>query len=147
AAATKVRNAATDMRARLPQEISAVAGEPSAAVRSGLLTLRSAGASAVARFAWTWSGAGAGVTWLEGGAPQASPKPVAAAATAATPSPPTTRLVEVGLTPAVADVLGAHVGDHLTVKGPTRGLVHAVVSGPYRPVDSTDPLWTTVAGL
>ncbi|PVU83541.1 hypothetical protein DDP54_11690 [Cellulomonas sp. WB94] len=150
AAATKLRTAATDMRARLPEEVGALTGEPSAVVRSGRLTLRSADASAVARFAWFWSAAGAGVTWVEGGAPQASPPPADASATTATtsdPTPPPARLVEVGLTRVVADVIDAHVGDHLTLKGPTRGLVQAVVSGIYLPVDRTDPLWTTVDGL
>lgn len=147
AAATKLRSAATDMQARLPEEVKGVTGKPSAAVRSGPLTLRSADASAVARFTWVWSAAGAGVTWVEGGAPQASPQPADVSATAADPAAPRTRLVEVGLTRAVADVIHAHVGDHLTIKGPTRGLVQAVVSGIYLPVDSTDPLWTTVTGL
>jgi len=153
-AATKLRNAARDMRARLPHELASVTGEPLASVRSERVTLRSADASAVARFAWISSATGAGVTWVEGGVPQASPErePSATTTGAATaaddvPAAPLIRLVEVGLTRAVADVIGAHVGDHLTLKGPTRGLVEAVVSGIYLPVDGAAPLWATVTGL
>ncbi|MGV8977591.1 MAG: FtsX-like permease family protein [Cellulomonas sp.] len=150
AAATKLRNTANDMRARLPAEIAGVTGEPSAAVRSGRLMIRSGDQSAVARFAWLWSTADVGVTWVEGRAPQASPPPAEQGepGTATTePVAPRVRLVEVGLTRADADAIGAHVGDQISITGTTRGIARAVVSGIYAAADSADPLWTTVPGL
>ncbi|RYV51943.1 FtsX-like permease family protein [Pengzhenrongella frigida] len=150
AAVTKIQNAAGVLTDSLPREVRAVTGDPSAALVSGRVTLRSAQSAeggAVARFVWLWRAGTVGVTWVEGAAPQASPAPVEEAPETADGGAPPVHLVEVGLTRAGADAVGAQVGDHLTIIGPTRGLAHVVVSGIYRPVDAADPLWTTVPGL
>ncbi|MGV8966889.1 MAG: FtsX-like permease family protein [Cellulomonas sp.] len=146
-AATKLQNAAADLQRSLPRELQGVTGEPSATLLSGGLTLRTGTGAAVARFAWLWRARAVGVTWVEGLAPQASPLPVEVSATATDDPPAPALLVEAGITRAGADAIGAQVGDHLAISGPTHGPVEAVISGIYRPTDRRDPLWTSVPGL
>ncbi|QTE31161.1 FtsX-like permease family protein [Pengzhenrongella sicca] len=151
---TRLQDAAAAVQGKLPPEVGAVTGDPSAALLSGRITVRSAPGGvpggAVGRFVWLWRADAVGVTWVEGEAPRASVpvvEPEDTVGEIAEDAPQPVHLVEIGLTRAGADALGARVGDHLRIVGATRGLADAVVRGIYAPVDAADPLWTTVPGL
>lgn len=139
-AAATIRDGALTVRAGLPAEIRSLVGSPRVSRTSSTLTVLSHDTAVTGRLAWVWSGSTKGLRWVSGQAPGAS----AAPGDATTTSP---QLVEVGLTRANADAIGAAVGDHLDAYGPTRGSVQLVVSGIFEPVDAGEPVWSAVPNL
>jgi putative ABC transport system permease protein len=137
-AAAAIRDGALTVRAGMPPEIRSLVGSARVSRTSTSLRVISHGTVAAGRLAWVWSETTTGVRWVAGQAPGASAQPADATAP---------RLVEVGLTHADADAIGAAVGDHLDVYGPTSGAVQLVVRGVFEPVDAGDPVWSTVPGL
>lgn len=95
------------------------------------------------RFAHVWRAGGPELTWVEGRAPAAVPEPE--------PVPgsdgPPVRVVEVGLSEAVATFLRVGPGDALPSPGVTEGPTELRVAGVFRAEDPSDPAWAALPTL
>ena len=140
-AATLIENAATTMETSLPGPVQSVTGPVVTMVLSAPLTARHGESLVASRIVHLGSPSTDEpiVRWVTGIEPRATP-----AQPFGSPEP---RLVEVGMSADAAEQLGVLVGAHLALTGPTRGDVHAVVTGLYEAVDPASPVWSTSADL
>ncbi len=128
--------------AGMPPALRAVLGESVTAFIGPELKAGSiAGRPGRVRFVYLARGSGPGVTWVQGAAPAASGELFDVAEGDVRPP------VEVALSQAVADVMGAHVGDHLEVQSPQGASIDVHVTGVYRPLDPADGAWSVAPTL
>lgn len=147
--ADKLESAANDLRAVLPDELRATVQEPVLSFHSTDLSLAAPPQTGLwaLRLGWVWSERSAGVRWVEGAEPGASPDvraEYAAEREAAGYDAPVElrpQRVEVGVTRATADVLGVSVGSEIGLAGAVRDEAVAVVTGIFEPVDAAEDTW------
>jgi len=125
----------------LPPELARLVQPPVASVATRVLSLglpvdEQRGQLGL-RLAWVWAGSEPAVTWVDGGAPGASPRL------------PTDVLgpVQVGLSEEGAATLGVGVGDVRTGRTSTGETVDVQVTGLFRAVDPDERVWTGVPAL
>lgn len=129
-----VDDAARQIDDALPPALDAVLRPPVASAASSDLTLSTPGLATggLLRMAYVWAGTEPAVRWLEGGAPG---------------RPGRDGAVQVGLSDAVAEVLGVRTGGTFTATTADRTAVAVLVTGVFAARDAQDPAWTAVPEL
>jgi putative ABC transport system permease protein len=135
--ADAARTIATSIEQGLPAELDEVlAGPVTSFVSSALKAGRVGDVPAQLRFVYLEADDFAGVTWIDGGPPQASDVSTNEDEVILELSP-----VEIALSDAVAATLDAHVGSRFELAISQGGGVVAVVTGIFEPVEASDLAW------
>jgi putative ABC transport system permease protein len=125
------------LNAGLPAELDAVLGEPITTIVSPELVMGTVERTpAKARFAYVAQGDGPLVEWVQGSAPGRTGSPLDVLDSQLKTT------IEVGVSRAVADVLGAGVGDTLPVQGTEGDALDVIVTGIFAPVAAPDAFAT-----